>query len=245
MIEKTILVVPCYNEEKRLKPELFMESLGKNHLLHWLFVDDGSVDKTAEIIRKMAKEKPSRIFSHFIPNNKGKGEAVRQGLLKAIEKKATLTGYFDADLATPMTEVLRLLNLFQKKNYKVLLGSRVFLLGHHIERKHWRFWLSRCFALVASGLLKLKVYDTQCGAKLISNFDNLKLCLEKPFVSRWLFDVELIGRILKTGKLQVSDFFEEPLLKWTDVGGSTLKLKSFFVAFMDLIKIKINKITKT
>ncbi len=116
------------------------------------------------------------------------------------------------------------------------------MLGHRIERKCWRFWLGRCFALVASRLLKLKVYDTQCGAKLILNFDNLKPCLEKPFMSRWLFDVELIQRILKTGKLQVSDFFEEPLLMWTDVGGSTLKVKSFLVAFIDLIKIRINGI---
>ena len=217
-----------------------MESLEKNNQLHWFFVDDGSKDKTAQIIHRMMEEKPHRIFLHSMINNRGKGEAVRQGLLKAIEKKATLTGYFDADLATPMSEVLRLLDIFQKKDHKVLIGSRVFLLGHRIERKCWRFWLGRCFALIASRMLRLKVYDTQCGAKLILNFDKLTLCLQKPFVSSWLFDVELIQRILKTGGLQVSDFFEEPLLMWTDVGGSTLKAKSFLMALVDLIKIKIN-----
>lgn len=66
--------------------------------------------------------------------------------------------------------------------------------------------------------------------------------LKKNHQLHWLFDVELIQRILKTGKLQVSDFFEEPLLKWTDVGGSTLKFRSFLVAFIDIIKIKINGI---
>ncbi len=59
---KIILVVPCYNEEKRLNPEIFMESLEKNDQLHWLFVNDSSEDKTVEIINKMVKEKPSRIF---------------------------------------------------------------------------------------------------------------------------------------------------------------------------------------
>lgn len=242
MSDKIILVVPCYNEEKRLKPEVFMESLEKNSQLHWLFVNDGSKDKTANIIEKMTEQKPYRIFFHSTTINNGKGEAVRQGLLKAIEHKATITGYFDADLATPMNEVMRLINIFQKKDCKILLGSRVFLLGRKIQRKCWRFWLSRCFAFVASSMLKLKVYDTQCGAKLISNFDQLKPCLERPFVSRWLFDVELIQRALKTGGLEISDFFEEPLLTWTDVRGSTLKAKSFLVALMDLIKIKINGI---
>ncbi len=239
MTEKIILIVPCYNEEKRLDHGIFMESLEKNNQLHWLFVDDGSGDNTAGVIHGMMKRKPDRIFLHSMVSNHGKGEAVRQGLLKAIEMGATLTGYFDADLATPVSEVLRLLDIFKKKDHKVLLGSRVFLLGRRIERKCWRFWLGRCFALIASRMLRLNVYDTQCGAKLILNFDNLALCLQKPFVSTWLFDVELIQRILKTGGLQVSDFFEEPLLVWTDVGGSTLKARSFVTAFVDLIKINL------
>ena len=238
-MEKIVLVVPCYNEEKRLDPKIFIKSLETKTQLHWVFVDDGSKDKTTKIIQKMM-EQNNRIFLHSIGKNSGKGEAVRQGLLKAISLKATVVGYFDADLATPMDEIFRLMEVFQKQNHKVLFGSRVFLLGHNINRKPWRFWLGRCFALVASGMLKLKIYDTQCGAKLIANFDSLHTCLQKPFVSRWLFDVELIQRLLKTGGLQVSDFFEEPLLKWTDVGASRLKFHSFLIAFVDLVKIKIN-----
>ena len=239
MNKKTILVVPCYNEEERLNPKAFMESLDQVKDLNWLFVDDGSKDRTAAIIQSLRSQFPERIFFHQLPKNSGKGEAVRQGLLKAIELKAQLTGYFDADLATPMSEVYRLLKIFKGQDRQVLLGARVFLLGRNIDRKRWRYWLGRCFALVASQMLRLKVYDTQCGMKLIANFDRFESCVERPFDSSWLFDVELIQRMLTTGGLKVTDFFEEPLLAWTDVGGSKVKARAFLVALYDLFKIKM------
>ncbi len=242
MSGKIIIVVPCFNEENRLDSQAFMDSLQQNFQLHWLFVDDGSKDRTPVIIESMVQQFPDRIFMHKLEKNCGKGEAVRQGLLKALEKKATLTGYFDADLATPMTELFRLLKIFDKQQCKVLLGSRVFLLGRNINRQRWRYWLGRCFALVASQMLRLKVYDTQCGMKLIANFPQLKSCIESPFASSWLFDVELIQRILKQGQLTIDDFFEEPLLEWTDVGGSKVKAKAFVIALFDLIKIKIRSL---
>lgn len=243
MSQKIILVVPCFNEENRLDTQAFIESLDKDNELHWLFVDDGSKDRTPVMIQSMTQLYPERIFSHTLEKNSGKGEAVRQGLLEAINQGATLTGYFDADLATPMSEVFRLLNIFRKGNQKVLFGARVFLLGRNIDRKQWRFWLGRCFALVASRMLRLKVYDTQCGAKLIENFDQFPSCLTEPFESSWLFDVELIQRMLQRGGLKVSDFFEEPLLQWTDIGGSKVKAKAFLVALKDLVKIKLKSLS--
>lgn len=242
MSEKIIIVVPCFNEEDRLMPDAFFSSLEQNSSLHWLFVDDGSKDRTAAIIQSMSAQFPDRIFFHQLDKNSGKGEAVRQGLIKAVDMNATLTGYYDADLATPLTELYRLLNIFSKQNVKVLFGARVFLLGRNIDRKRCRYWLGRCFALVASSMLRLKVYDTQCGMKLISNFPEFKNCIEKPFDSSWLFDVELIQRMIKVGQLKVEDFFEEPLLAWTDVGGSKVKAKAFVVALYDLFKIKIRSL---
>ena len=242
MNSKIIIVVPCFNEEERLKPQEFIESLDVDPNLHWLFVDDGSKDRTSVIVESMKAQFPDRIFLHQLEKNSGKGEAVRQGLTKACQLGAELTGYYDADLATPMTEVFRLLNIYRKQNVKVLFGARVFLLGRNIDRKRWRYWLGRCFALVASSMLKLKVYDTQCGMKLIQNFDGFDKCIENPFDSTWLFDVELIQRMIKTGNLNVDDFFEEPLLAWTDVGGSKVKAKAFVIALWDLAKIKIRSL---
>ena len=235
--KKIILVVPCWNEEKRLRTDIFLKSLESNDQLHWLFVNDGSSDNTESLIREMVKQNPHRIFLHSMDSNKGKGEAVRQGLLKAIELKAFLTGYVDSDLGTPIDEILRLIGLFQSKRCKILLGARVFLLGRKIQRSFWRFLIGRSFALVASFILKLRVYDTQCGVKLILNFENLENCLKTPFVSRWIFDMELIQRLLKTGKLEVSDFFEEPLLRWNDVAGSKVKFSSLLKTSVDLLKI--------
>lgn len=239
MNRKTIIVVPCFDEEDRLDPKAFFDSLDGSDQLHWLFVDDGSRDRTPVIIESMLAQFPDRIFSLKLEKNSGKGEAVRQGLLKACEMGAELTGYYDADLATPMSELFRLLYIYEKQNVKILFGARVFLLGRNIDRKRWRYWLGRCFALVASSMLRLKVYDTQCGMKLIGNFDGFTQCIEKPFDSTWLFDVELIQRMIKVGKLKVDDFFEEPLLAWTDVGGSKVKAKAFVVALWDLAKIKV------
>ncbi len=242
MQKKTMLVVPCFNEEDRLHPQTFIDALDRDPSLHWLFVDDGSKDRTAVIIESMKAQFPERIFLHQLSKNSGKGEAVRQGLVQAVEHQATLTGYYDADLATPMDEVFRLMKIFERQQVKVLLGARVFLLGRNIDRKRWRFWLGRCFALIASQMLKLKVYDTQCGMKLISNFDKFEQCIEKPFVSSWLFDVELIQRMLTEGGLELTDFFEEPLRAWTDVGGSKVKAKAFLVALLDLVKIKMRSL---
>lgn len=232
-----MVVVPCYNEEKRLKQSEFLDALESCPNLQWLFVNDGSTDLTQATLESMALKEPARVQVLSLEKNSGKAEAVRQGLLLALKTRPAMVGYFDADLATPISELERLIALFHRQQRKVLLGSRVFLLGRQIERKKWRFWLGRSFALVASQLLKLKVYDTQCGAKLFSRFEGLELCLKQKFFSRWLFDVELLQRFMRQGGLTPQDFFEEPLLCWTDVGGSKVKVQSVLVALWDLVKI--------
>jgi glycosyltransferase involved in cell wall biosynthesis len=236
-MNKTILVIPCFNEESRIKSEEFIHSLTIRPDLNWLFVNDGSTDGTLDTLRALQKGHEDRIHIHNLEKNKGKGEAVRQGLLKAIQLGARVTGFFDADLATPMTEVIRLVELINTRPEQVVLGSRVFLLGHRIKRTRWRFLLGRAYAKVTSFLLRTSVHDTQCGAKVIVNFKGLADCLQKPFLSDWLFDVELINRMIHTGNLTVDDFFEEPLLEWTDVVGSKLNVGFLATSLWDLLKI--------
>lgn len=237
---KILLVVPCYNEEERLNQDKFLDSLNKNPNLNWLFVNDGSTDNTLNVLEEIVNKNPERIYMHNLPHNMGKGEAVRQGLLKALELKADITGYFDADLATPINEMLRLIDLTETSNAKVILGSRAYLLGHDIQRTKFRFFLGRVFALVAGTLLGIRINDTQCGAKVLVNFDGLKENLEKKFISKWLFDVELIHRIYFNSKLTLEHFYEEPLRKWTDVAGSKVKPSFFLIAIWDLLKIKMS-----
>ena len=236
-MNKTILVIPCFNEESRIKSEEFIEALDMCPDLNWLFVNDGSTDGTLNTLRALQKGHEDRIHIHDLGENNGKGEAVRQGLLKAIQLGTSVTGFFDADLATPMNEVLRLVELTKTRPEQVILGSRVFLLGHRIKRTRWRFLLGRTYAKITSFLLKASVHDTQCGAKVIVNFKGLADCLQKPFLSNWLFDVELIKRMIHTGHLSVDDFFEEPLLEWTDVAGSKINARFLSTSLWDLLKI--------
>jgi glycosyltransferase involved in cell wall biosynthesis len=235
---KTVLIVPCYNEAARLDRVEFLRLAGARPNVEVLFVDDGSRDHTAEIVESMRALEP-RISLHRLERNRGKAEAVRQGLAAALERGAEVVGYADADLATPVDELLRLVRSLEESGAAVVLGARVRLLGTAIERRPLRHYLGRIFATVASLALRLTVYDTQCGAKLFRRTDALAHALATPFRSRWAFDVELLDRMLRGSEaaagLQASDFREVPLLAWRDAAGSKLGIRAMIRAGLDLL----------
>jgi glycosyltransferase involved in cell wall biosynthesis len=178
---------------------------------------------------------------HGLARNRGKGEAVREGLLRALASGATAVGYLDADLSTPPEEMLGLLAVLEDPKIQVVLGSRVSLLGRRIQRRRARHYLGRVFASVASIALRLPVYDTQCGAKIFRRGPALEAALGSPFGSRWAFDVELLGRLLVgedgTPQLSEADFVEVPLHRWRDVKGSSLSPWHALTAGKDLLRI--------
>lgn len=233
------LVIPCYNEALRL-PMAEIEHL-LTHLpdLKILLVDDGSKDKTAEILNRLAI-KHSQIEALILPENRGKAEAVRAGLIHLMENNVGWVGYADADFATPASELIRLYEIAEKVRPELLIGSRVLLLGTNIDRKPKRHYLGRVFATFASMALDLKVYDTQCGAKFFRNSPEVLEALREPFFSRWAFDVELIARLKLIYPLRArTTFIEVPLLEWRDVGGSKLKMSSMIKAGLDLFLIAL------
>lgn len=236
-MSKKIIIFPVYNEEKRIKTNSFIEFIENNPDFQFVFVDDGSTDNSLAVLQDIQSKVPERIHIKQLEKNAGKAEAVRQGLLFALVLDASIVGYADADLSTPLNELKRLANKLDSSSYKVLLGSRVKLLGKQIERKMLRHYLGRVFATLASMVLNLPVYDTQCGAKFFKCNNDLKQALEKPFVSRWVFDIEIIKRLLKTNGVKVEDFIEEPLDEWIDVAGSKLHVFAMFKAVYDLLKI--------
>ena len=232
----TVIVVPCYNEAHRLDVNAFRNVPAS---VSCLFVDDGSTDETRKIVEGLCEGGPHRLL--HIPRNMGKAEAVRTGLLEAIDAGATRVGYWDADLATPLDEIPRFIDvLAQNPNTDLVLGARINLLGRDIRRSNVRHYLGRIFATAASAILSVPVYDTQCGAKLFRVSDELRTILAEPFASRWIFDVELLARWLTLPAGEVSraeQVYELPLQIWHDVGGSKIRPSDVLRAPYELLRI--------
>ncbi len=241
---RCLVVVPCYNEARRLQPLRFSEFLEQFSGIDFLLVNDGSRDATLQMLEKLHERHPDRIAILDKQPNGGKAEAVRSGMLIAIaEGRTAYTGFWDADLATPLSVIPHLMERLEREpQLEMIFGSRVRLLGHDIQRRTIRHYLGRCFATAVSLVLGLPIYDTQCGAKLFRVTPTLKTILASPFQSRWIFDVEIIARFLachnQDAHVAAHAIYESPLPRWEDVAGSKVKPTDFFVAFYELMKIR-------
>jgi len=232
----TQIVVPCYNEALRFQPDEAQALLARDDV-GLILVNDGSSDTTADLLERFAAPYNDRVAVLNLDRNRGKAEAVRAGMQLAQERGAQITGYMDGDFATPANEMLRLIDtLMQSEATQVLLGSRWLHLGADIQRQTMRHYGGRVFATLASQVLKLQVYDTQCGAKLFRVGEPLIGALQAPFVSPWAFDVELIGRLRQ--QLTASVFLEVPLNRWIDVDGSKIGLMDMIQATLSLFAIR-------
>lgn len=235
-VHQTTIVVPVWNEGRRLREQAFTEFLARYPRVSLLFVNDGSTDDSAERLDRIAAGSGGAIAVLHLPCNVGKGEAVRQGLLSAMRTPASAIGYLDADLAAPLESMLVLeAALASHPEVLLVLGSRVKLLGWEIHRSERRHYLGRVFATFASLTLALPVYDTQCGAKLIRNGPGTRPLLDRPFVSRWLFDVELIARCRDAAG--PAAMHEVPLPQWIDREGSSLRWRDWVAAPWQLFRI--------
>ena len=235
------IVVPCFDEAARLDPA-GLAGLAERTGARIVLVDDGSTDGTGALLQTLVDDQPDRFRLITLPTNVGKGETVRRGLLGALDEGAGVVGYYDADLATPPAEMARLVQVMvDHPELEAVMGARVGLLGHRIQRSTIRHYLGRVFATASSLVLGLDVYDTQCGAKVLRDGSVLRSALAEPFQSRWAFDVELLGRLHRgTGGgegLPASAFREVPLTEWRDVGGTKIGLRSSMRAATDLVRI--------
>src|SRR5438309_8891067 len=165
--EGLCLVIPCFNEAHRLNVEAFRIFLTANERVEAIFGDDGSRDGTARMLARMREEFPHRASILTNRQNKGKAESVRLGIRFAIrERSPEFIGFWDADLATPLEAVSRLLTVLElDPGLEMVFGARIKLLGRHVERRALRHYLGRVFATIVSLLLRMEIYDTQCGAK--------------------------------------------------------------------------------
>ncbi len=227
---KSILIVPCFNESERLSSKQFKEAASDD--FHIIFANDGSNDSTAELLEDLCKDEP---FLHFFNNKRNKGKAgVIFDCYQSMDfSEFDYIGYWDADLATPLWEVENMINYAKSHNNKfdAIWGSRVLRLGADIQRSPTRHYFGRVFASVIGLLLNVKSYDSQCGAKLF-NQEAAKIAFRDPFMTKWIFDVEIL--------LRLKDFsiLEYPLRQWRDVPGSKVKIsRDIFRVLKDIFKL--------
>jgi glycosyltransferase involved in cell wall biosynthesis len=214
-----------------------------NPAIHFLLVNDGSKDKTLDVLHRARAGREDRIDVIDQPVNGGKGEAVRTGVLAALQQDGCrFVGFWDADLATPLNMISELAALLERRpELAMVFGARVKLLGRFVERRAIRHYLGRIFATVVSVVLRLPIYDTQCGAKIFRVSSETKVLFEEPFCSRWVFDVEILARFIRHRRFDMASveqsIYEFPLPEWRDVAGSRVKPGDFLRAFFDVLRI--------
>ena len=239
-MHSTCIVVPCYNEALRLRTEDFVSFAAAEGRVSFYLVNDGSTDTTRAVINRIVSQLPDRAFCLDLEANCGKAEAVRQGMLQAVESvPADYFGFWDADLSTPLSQIGYLSDGFNHDpSTMAVFGSRVKRLGTNIVRNAWRHYLGRVFSTAASLTLGLPVYDSQCGAKIFRKEFVVPL-FRDPFVTNWLFDVEILARMTSIYGVErtTRSVCEAPLGEWKEVGGSKLRLKHFLKAPIDLLRI--------
>ncbi len=236
----SVLVVPCYNEERRLDGPALLAFAQTQSEIGLLFVNDGSTDQTAAVLTHLCAQSHGVAEALLLERNGGKAEAVRQGVLRAFAQGAQQVGYWDADLAAPLDQAPRLLEVLRERpEVEVAIGSRVMLAGRQIERKPLRHYLGRASVTLVDLLVGMPIMDTQCGAKFLRSSPAVMQAFAQPFTAGWLFDVELLCRLRQiTGRPVQELAYEVPLDQWCDVGASKIRGSSYLRSLGDLLRIR-------
>lgn len=236
-MQKVALIIPCYNEAKRLDINKVNELI-LNSTVTIYFVNDGSIDNTIELVNQIVAFHQNRCFLIDFKENTGKANTIYKAInLIKKDKLYDYIGYFDADFSTPVSEIIRILSNLESYSYDLIFGSRVLLLNTEINRKWQRHVIGRIIITLINFRFKLGVYDTQCGAKIFSQ-KLISEVFQKPFCTSWLFDVEVFIRLKSRNLLY--NACEFPLKEWRDVEGSKLSWKTSFKILKELYSLHKN-----
>jgi len=233
------IVVPCFNEEKNFSVKKFEKVISTMSDVLLCFVDDGSRDRTPQLLESLKKLHTDKVDIITHSENKGKAEAVRTGILHCNNNyNHSIIAFLDADLSTSLEECLAL-RPYLKDEIEFCFASRTLQSDSNIQIKYYRFIIGRLLRPIIWKILGIKIYDTQCGCKLFTK--NLSIELFKDeFISKWLFDIELFARTKKKfGEDEVeARLCEVPVKEWIDSNSSSVKISYFFNLWSDLIKIR-------
>lgn len=230
------IVIPAFEESARLGDSIrkTLSYVKKEDLnAELIVVDDGSKDETTEVAKTVFAEFPdlkTKVIRY--EQNRGKGFAVRTGLMEAIGEIAIFS---DADLSTPIEEMMKLVKPIQDGEYDVAFGSRALdrsLIGTH---QPWRREQSgKIFNLMVRTLTGLPFWDTQCGFKAF-NMQKFRPLLELMQIERFGFDVEFLYVAYFKGLR-----LKEIPVRWNDAEGSKLSFRTGLHAFEEVYQIRKN-----
>ena len=227
------VVIPAYNEQARLPASL--EKIW-NYLpdAEIIVVDDGSIDDTRAVVERFAADHPGvRLVNN--PGNRGKGYAVRHGMLEATGEWILFT---DADLSAPIEEIARLMSAARERSVEVVIGSRALdrsLIGVH--QSAFREWAGRIFNLLMRVLTGLPFWDTQCGFKLFSARAAREV-FRRQRLDGFGFDVEALFIARRRGFRTM-----EVPVRWNHVEGTKVSMfRDSAGMFLDLARIRVYQI---
>lgn len=218
------MTVPCFNEERRFDLNYWRALLDIEDAC-WIFVDDGSTDKTLTLLHEVGP--PPLVTVISLSSNIGKAEAVRMGMLNVLARTSTVEvnglGFIDADGAFAHDDILAVLckhsQLVNEGRVDATWSARVRLAGRNIQREAARHYLGRSIATLLSLGIQNPPYDTQSGLKIFFRQPELIAVLSRPFRTRWLFEWEMLIRWRQIVG-QSMRIWEEPLNSWQEVSGS-------------------------
>lgn len=231
-----LLIIPFFNEASRINEDEYAAVFSGYTQYDFVLVDDGSTDGTATVLDLLA-EKHTHVKTLNLTENKGKAEAIRLAVLQNSIAYQYI-GYLDADFATPIAELAGM-ETFARNNahYTFIMGCRIKKMGSQIDRYTSRHYFGRVFATIVSQfILKTPVYDTQCGAKIIEA-KLARTLFTEPFITRWLFDVELLLRYRQHNESYENHVYEYSLSSWIEKGNSKITVTDFIKFPAQLVKI--------
>ncbi|MGB9876963.1 MAG: dolichyl-phosphate beta-glucosyltransferase [bacterium] len=230
------IVIPAYNEAKRLGKSL---DIIMDFMKKWcpsfevIVVDDGSKDSTSSIVEeKMLNHKELKLVK--LPQNRGKGYAVKTGIMKA---KGRYILFSDADLSTPIEELPNLF-FWVEKGYDIAIASRA-CPGAKLEvhQPMHREFMGRVFNLLVRLILLPGVYDTQCGFKLFRR-EVAREIFQRQRFEGFSFDFEILYIAKKLGYK-----IKEVPVRWRHSPGSKVKvLRNGISSLVDVFKTRLRRI---
>jgi len=233
------VVIPCYNEETRLKSKEFIDFIDRNSGYHLCFVNDGSTDNTIDVLRKLRKGREHYISIYECAVNGGKADAVRQGLLYMSEfQDLDYVGFLDADLSTDFEDFDDLVKTIETTDFQIVNGSRISRMGADITKESARKIISKTINIMITSIIGMPFKDTQCGAKIMRK-ELIPIAFDQPFLTKWLFDVEIFMRMKNHfGAKKAEEMIcEQPLKRWIHADGSKLSMKDSLKIGFQLFEI--------